>query len=231
MKPKFTYNFEMPAVTVDCVIFGFVESGLKLLLIERGVEPFKGSYALPGGFVKPDETTEEAAARELAEETGIQQVYMEQLYTFSNPKRDPRGRIITVAYFALVNPEQFGIHSGTDAIEVKWFDYAQLPNLAFDHAEIAAKAIERLRGKINYQPIGFELLPKKFTLSQLQTLYEVILEKTLDKRNFRKKILQSGLLLPLEEKQTDVAHKPARFYMFDKLQYENLSKSGYNFEL
>ena len=231
MKTTYTYNYEMPSVAVDCVIFGFVESGLKLLLIERNLEPYKGMYALPGGFVLPHETTEEAAQRELLEETGVQQVYMEQLYTFSQPNRDPRGRVVSIAYFALVNPEHFNLQSGTDAAQARWFSYAQMPQLAFDHYQIVNKALERLRGKIKYQPIGFELLPRKFVLSQLQTLYEAILEMQLDKRNFRKKMLSSGLLLALEEKQTEVAHKPARYFEFDKERYEVLQQSGYNFEL
>ncbi len=207
---SFTYNFPRPALTVDCVIFGFDDVELKILLIERGLEPFKGSWALPGGFVHINETADEAAKRELFEETALNEIYMEQLYTFSEVERDPRGRVVTMV-------------AGDDAKNAKWFPLSNIPKLAFDHKTIVDKALERLKGKIRYQPIGFELLPEKFTISQLQTVYEAILQKTLDRRNFRKKILKTNLLTELSEKQTGVAHKAATYYMFHKEKFEQLS--------
>lgn len=230
-KMSFTYNFPRPALTVDCVIFGFDDVELKILLIERGLEPFKGSWALPGGFVHINETADEAAKRELFEETALNEIYMEQLYTFSEVERDPRGRVVTIAYYALVSLINKTLVAGDDAKNAKWFPLSNIPKLAFDHKTIVNKALERLKGKIRYQPIGFELLPEKFTISQLQTVYEAILQKTLDRRNFRKKILKTNLLTELSEKQTGVAHKAATYYMFHKEKFEQLSLQGFNFEL
>ena len=230
-KQNFTYKHARPSVTTDCVIFGFDEADLKVLLIERGIEPYKNKWALPGGFVKMDETADEGAKRELFEETSIKNVFIEQLYTFSDVERDPRGRVISIAYFALINLNNFKIQAGDDAKNAKWFPVSELPTLAFDHEKIFRTALYRLKGKIRYQPIGFELLPEKFTLTDLQHLYEVVLEISLDKRNFRKKIQKLDLLLELDEKQKNVAHKAARFYKFDKIKYEQLSRKGFNFEI
>ena len=230
-KKEYSYKYPRPAVTTDCVIFGFDETDLKVLLIERGIEPFKGKRAFPGGFIRIDETSEACARRELFEETGIKDVFMEQLYTFSDTERDPRGRVISVAYFALINLKNYKVKAGDDASKADWFSIKEIPSLAFDHEKIFRTALYRLKGKIRYQPIGFELLSDKFTLSELQHLYEVILEINIDKRNFRKKILKQDLLIELNEKQKNVAHKPASLYKFDKIKYEQLSKKGYNFEI
>ncbi|HUH04307.1 MAG TPA: NUDIX domain-containing protein [Kofleriaceae bacterium] len=228
---SYSYEYPRPAVTVDCVVFGLDERDLKVLLIQRQLEPFQHGWALPGGFVQMDESLDQAALRELGEETGLTRVYLEQLYTFGAPDRDPRGRVVTVAYFALVNLGEHLLRAATDAENVGWFGCDELPTLAFDHADIIAVARDRLRGKVRYAPVGFELLPPKFTLSQLQRLYEIVLESELDKRNFRKKILGMDLLIETDEVEKDVAHRAARLYKFDKRKYEKLSKRGFNFEI
>jgi 8-oxo-dGTP diphosphatase len=228
---KYQYDYQRPALTTDCVIFGFDGGELKLLLIERENEPYKNKWALPGGFVFIDETTEACAKRILLEKTGLKNVFIEQLYTFSEVSRDPRERIISVSYFALVNKQQYELIAGRDAVKAEWYALSQLPKLAFDHGKIVETAIQRLKGKVAYQPIGFELLGEKFTLSQFQAVYESILETTIDKRNFRKKILGMGLLISLEEKEKNVARKAARFYKFDKKAYKEFTKKGFHFEL
>ncbi|MEI6176374.1 MAG: NUDIX domain-containing protein [Verrucomicrobiota bacterium] len=227
---SFTYEYPRPALTVDCVVFGFDGNGLQILLIRRALEPFLGSWALPGGFVDMDEDIDQAARRELEEETHLHDVYLEQLFTFGTPGRDPRGRVITVAYYALVRPDQHPATGDSDASEAAWHPVEQLPDLAFDHSLIIDKALERLRGKIRYQPVGFELLPKRFTLTQLQALYEAILGRGTDKRNFRKKVLGFDFLVPLEVFTTS-AHRPARLYRFDRRKYEALARRGFLFEL
>lgn len=231
MPDGFTYEHARSSVTVDCVVFALDEGDLKVILIQRAVPPFQGQWALPGGFVHIDESLEEAARRELREETGIQQVYLEQLYTFGDAGRDPRGRVITVSYYALVNLAGHAVHATTDARDAAWFSVDDVPDLAFDHERILLTALKRLRAKVRYEPIGFELLPRKFTLSQLQRLYETILGMALDKRNFRKKILGTGLLTPLDEIEQDVAHRAARLYQFDKKKYTQLKKKGFIFEI
>jgi 8-oxo-dGTP diphosphatase len=227
----FSYEYPRPALAVDCVVFGLDEDELRLLLVERNLEPFAERWALPGGFVRLEETLEEAARRELEEETGITRLYLEQLYTFSAIHRDPRERVVTVAYYALVKLSDHQVQAATDARSAAWFSVSDLPALAFDHADIVQSANTRLKGKVRYEPIGFELLPRKFTLSQLQRLYEVILERELDKRNFRKKILGMDLLIELDEVQSGVAHRAARLYSFDEKKYERLKKNGFNFEI
>jgi len=226
-----TYQYPRAALTVDCVVFGFDEGDLKLLLIQRDLEPFAGRWALPGGFVRVEESLEEAARRELQEETGVARVYLDQLYTFGQPDRDPRERVVTVAYYALVKLSNHRVKAATDARNAAWFDVCDLPRLAFDHETIIEAALRRLKGKVRYEPIGFELLPPKFTLTQLQHLYETILEAPLDKRNFRKKILSMDLLLETDEIEQDVAHRAARLYQFDEAKYKKLKKEGFNFEL
>jgi 8-oxo-dGTP diphosphatase len=228
---SFSYPYARPALAVDCVVFGLDEADLAVLLIRRGMDPFAGKWALPGGFVHVDETLDEAARRELAEETGLSRVYLEQLYTYGAIERDPRERVVSVAYYALVNLADHRVKAATDAREAAWFAVGDLPALAFDHDEIVATALERLRGKVRYRPIGFELLPPKFTLTMLQRLYEKILERELDKRNFRKKVLAMGLLEELDEVEQDVAHRAARLYRFDKKRYRELEKAGGDFEL
>lgn len=231
MKAKYSYEYPRPAVAVDCAIFGFDGSGLHLLVIERDNEPLKGKWALPGGFVHTEETAEEAARRVLQEKVGVKNVFVEQLYTFSEIDRDPRDRVISISYYALVNSRQYKLIAGKDTVKAEWFPVSSLPKLAFDHDKITKMALQRLKGKVRYQPIGFELLNEKFTLTELQQLYEAILETTIDKRNFRKKILGMELLEPLEERQKNVAHKAARYYRFDKKAYRELTRTGFNFEL
>lgn len=226
-----SYEFPRPALTVDCVVFGLDEDELEVMLIRRGLEPFAGRWALPGGFVRLDETLDEAARRELEEETGLRKVYLEQLYTFGAVDRDPRERVVTVAYYALVKLSDHKIRAATDAADAAWFSLSDLPDLAFDHAHILEVALERLKSKVRYQPIGFELLPRKFTLTQLQRMYEIILDRPLDKRNFRKKILGMELLIELDEVQKDVAHRAARLYKFDDRHYRKLVKQGFSFEI
>lgn len=228
---KYAYDHPHPAVTVDCVVFGFDEGDLKLLLVRRKVEPHRGAWALPGGFVRLDESLDDAAQRELADETGVQRLYLEQLYTFGDPGRDERERVISVAYYALVPLSQHQLCAATDVEEAAWFPVAELPRLAFDHEQIVEVALKRLKGKVRYEPIGFELLPEKFTLAELHRLYETVLEQDLDKRNFRKKILSMEILEPLDEYQRDVAHRAAQFYRFRRQRYEQLKKRGFNFEL
>ncbi len=223
---------ERPLVTVDCVVFGIDEEGLKVLLIERGIEPCSGAHALPGGFIHLDENLDQAALRKLREETGVTSLYLEQLYSFGEPGRDPRGRVVAVAYTALVKlSDHRVIRATTDARNAAWVPVKKVPKLAFDHARILAVALARLRGKVRYQPIGFELLPPRFTLFQLQQLYQIILEKPLDKRNFRKKILAMSFLRETGEREQGVSHRAAQLYRFDKRKYRQLEKAGFNFEV
>jgi 8-oxo-dGTP diphosphatase len=216
---------------VDCVVFGFDEGELKVLLIERALEPFKRRWALPGGFVRVDETVDDAARRELGEEAGLKDVFLEQLYTFGAMNRDPRERVVSVAYYALVKLAAHETKAATDAADARWFPISKMSKLAFDHADILTTALARLKGKVRYQPIGFELLPPEFTLSQLQHLYEAVLEMELDKRNFRKKVLGFGLLVPLKETRMTGRHRPAQLFRFDAAKYEKLKKRGFNFEV
>jgi 8-oxo-dGTP diphosphatase len=226
-----TYQYPRAALTVDCVVFGFDEADLKVLLIERGLDPFKGRWALPGGFVRVDETLDAAARRELQEEAGLNNVFLEQLYTFGTVDRDPRERVVSVAYYALVKLSEHGAEAASDASNARWFQVSKVPKLAFDHVEILETAVARLKGKVRYQPIGFELLPSKFTLSQLQHLYEAVLSRELDKRNFRKKVLGFALLVPLKVTLMVGRHRPAQLFRFDAEKYEKLKKRGFNFEL
>lgn len=226
-----TYQYPRAALTVDCVVFGFDEEELKVLLIQRGLEPFKSRWALPGGFVRVDETVDNAARRELEEETGLTRVFLEQLYTFGDLDRDPRERVVSVAHYALVKLSDHRAKAATDAADAKWFPISKVPKLAFDHQKILHAALHRLKGKVRYEPIGFELLPETFTLSQLQRLYEIVLETSLDKRNFRKKVLSFRLLIPLKEKQRTGRHRPAQLFRFDMDKYARLKKRGMNFEL
>ena len=229
---EYTYKHPRPALAVDCVVFGWDGEGLNVLLIRRGQEPYKGGWAFPGGFVQMDEGLEIAAARELKEETGLEGMYLEQLYTFGEPERDPRGRTVTVAYYALVHAGRYsGLKADTDASDARWFPEAELPPLAFDHGGILQKARERLEGKLRYQPLGFELLPTKFTLSQLQSLYECILRKQLDRRNFRKKLMTMDLLRELGEVERGKSTRGGRLYSFDRQKYRELEKSGFQFKL
>ena len=227
-----TYEYPRPALTVDCIVFGLdAQLELKVMLIQRDIPPFQGQWAIPGGFVRMDETLEQAALRELQEETGIHDVYLQKLYTYGDQERAPRDRTVTVAYYALINLIEQQIQASTDAREANWFSVHAIPSLAFDHEQILQKAIARLRSKIRYEPIGFELLPKKFTLTQLQKLYETVLARPLDKRNFRKKILSMDLLIDTDEVEQGVSHRAAKLYQFDEDKYLQLKQNGFNFEL
>ncbi len=225
----YTYEYPRPSVTVDCIIFGFdASSSLKVLLIQRANDPFKDKWALPGGFVNMDEDLEEAALRELQEETSLKNIFVEQLFTFGKPERDPRGRVISIAYFALVNLSDHNIKASSDAKNAQWFEIDNTPPLAFDHPTILKVAINRLRAKVRYEPIGFELLPDQFPLSQLQSLYETILGvKKLNKRNFRSRIMKMGVLKEVG-KQRNVAHRPAILYSFDNDKYQQLARERHD---
>jgi 8-oxo-dGTP diphosphatase len=212
-------------VTVDIVIFTVRERTLQVLLIRRGAPPFEGQYAIPGGFILEGESPEQAAKRELEEETGVRDVFLEQLYSFGDPARDPRGRIITVAYYALISSERNSLAAGSDASEARWFPMNELPALAFDHKNILDYALERLQNKLEYTTVGFQLLPEKFTQSELQSVYETILGRRLDKRNFRRKIALLGVLKPLREWQR-AGRKPARLYRFSSERFAKLKDKG-----
>ncbi len=203
-----------PAVTVDVIVFSFFDDDLKVLLIKRRYAPFAGMWAIPGGFIRADESLEDAAMRELAEETGVTDVYLEQLYTFGEPLRDPRARIITIAYFALVPYGAIKHRPGDDAAETGWFSIFDLPDLAFDHADILDYALQRLRYKLEYTAVGFQLLPDVFTLTELQRAYEIILAEPLDKRNFRRKILASSILEDTGRKTKASEGRPAKLYKY-----------------
>ncbi|GAB4577710.1 MAG: NUDIX domain-containing protein [Anaerolineales bacterium] len=210
----YTYDYPRPAVTADIVVFTVRENQLNVLLIQRREPPYPGMWALPGGFVNMDEALEDAAQRELEEETGLQEAYLEQLYTYGNPERDPRGRVITVAYFALIAPDaSFHAEGGSDAARAAWHPINHLPPLAFDHADIITYAIRRVRYKLEYSAVGFELLPKEFTLTELQTTYEIILGEKLDKRNFRRRILEAGIIEPTPHQRLGEG-RPARLYRY-----------------
>ncbi len=201
-----------PSITVDVVMMILQNNQLQVLLIKRDAAPFRGRWAIPGGFVQTAESLENAARRELKEETGVKDVYLEQLYTFGDPKRDPRGRVISVAYIALVSAP-LAVHAGTDAREARWWPVTELPPLAFDHEQILEYALTRLRYKIEYSSVGFRLLPETFTLSELQRAYEIILNEPLDKRNFRRRISEAAVIEPLDETRSGDG-RPARLYRF-----------------
>src|SRR6266852_6101057 len=211
-------KYDRPSVTVDVVMMSLRQRDLQVLLVKRRSWPYEGMWAIPGGFVNMDESLETAAKRELQEETGVQDVYLEQLYTFGDPGRDPRTRVITVVYFALLDSARLQVRAADDAADVDWFPVYNLPEeLAFDHAKILEYALDRLRGKLDYTNIAFSLLPEQFTLRELQRVYEIILHRKLDKRNFRKKILATGILEDTGAKKMEGTHRPARLYRFNPL--------------
>ena len=213
---KHTYRHPRPAVSVDCAVFGVRDGTLQVLLVERDVAPFEGQLALPGGFVQMDETLDDAARRELQEEAGVDITFLQQVRAFSEVDRDPRGRVITVAYYALVKETDFQPKGGSDARSAAWYPASDHPPLAFDHRDILRAAHEHLSEQVQRRPLVFDLLPAKFTLFELQSLYEAILERPLDKRNFRKKVMNDGLLVPLDEHEKNVKRRPARLYRFDR---------------
>jgi 8-oxo-dGTP diphosphatase len=218
------------SLSVDCIIFGFDREELKILLIERATEPSKGMWALPGGFVRPDEDLDHSAKRALQELTGLSNIYMEQFHAFGDVNRYPEGRVISAAYYALTKIDDYNLRPSSTAKEARWHPLSKTPKLVFDHNKILHMGLEKLKNKVKFQPVGFELLPKKFTLTELQKLYEAILEIELDKRNFRKKILSMELLIKLNESQKNVAHRAARLYKFDKIKYKELVAKGFIFE-
>jgi len=205
-------RYRYPAISVDVIIFTLRDNELQVLLVQRKNPPFEGRWAIPGGFVGAHESLEAAARRELEEETGVHDVYLEQLYTFGDPKRDPRGRVITVAYFALV-PAPLAVHAGSDASDARWWSVYQLPKLAFDHNTILKYALQRLRYKLEYTAAGFQLLPPSFTLTEIQKAYEIILGEPLDKRNFRRRILEGDIIEATGE-MTVSRGRPAKLYRF-----------------
>ncbi len=218
-------------LAVDAVVFGYKNNELHILLIKRKVAPFQGSWALPGGLVMDDESLEHAVERELKEETNVRINYLEQLYSFGTPGRDPRNRVVSVAYFALVKPENFEIKADTDAADVAWFTIDKLPELAFDHQEILDKAKSRLKNKLTYEPIGFDLLDTKFLFSDLEKLYMSILQKKIDRRNFRKKFLSFNILEELDEKVSEGRGRPANLFRFKKKEYFELVEKGFLFDI
>lgn len=224
-------KFFKSAFSVDPVIFGFDKGDLKVLLIKRGVQPFIGQWALPGDLVYPNEDLDSAAGRVLGELTGLKDVYLEQVHTFGAVNRHPLGRVITIAYYSLIKIDNFEFTPSSLASHVEWHDISTINELAFDHLSILKTCFDKLKWKIRSYPVGFELLPKKFTLTELQKVYEAISEKELDKRNFRKKLLSTKLLTDLNESQKGVSHRPAKLYSFNTSKYEQLQSQGYNFEI
>lgn len=236
---KFCYKYPHPAVTTDCVIFGFDGTELNVLLVRRGIEPYKGRWAMPGGFLNPDESAEDGARRELMEETGLgisapeygeksDCPYIEQFHAYSAPDRDPRERVITIAYLALVKIQD--VEGGDDAADARWFPVSQVPPLAFDHDAMLRDALTRLRERIHFHPIGSDLLPERFSLRQLQTLYEAILGVRFDRRNFAKKMLHLEILTETEEPEARSNRREAKLYSFNIEKYNDLKKRGFRLE-
>jgi 8-oxo-dGTP diphosphatase len=225
---NYCYKYPHPAVTADCVIFGFDGVGIKVLLIQRGIEPYKDKWAFPGGFMQIDETVEECAKRELEEETGLKTSSVEQFYTFSDVNRDPRERVITVAHYALVRLEE--VKGGDDARSAQWFAMNEIPSLAFDHDRILRMAVNRLKERICFEPIVFELLPEIFTMSALQNLYEAILEMKFDRRNFYNKMLKLGILSEAEERPKNTSRRTPIKYRFNAKKYAELKQKGFRLE-
>lgn len=219
-------------VAVDAVVFGYTDNQLQVLLIKQKYGQQKGNWALPGGFVQNDEPLKEAVLRELKEETGVAVNYLEQLYTFGDDlKRDKRGRVISVAYLALLNPSNYTLNATTDAIDAQWYNIANLPKLAYDHKAIVNEGLKRLKAKIIYQPIGFELLDDLFPFSDLENLYQTILDKKIDRRNFRKKILSFDILKETNKQQSIGSGRPAKLFKFNKARYRSLEKNGFIFDI
>jgi 8-oxo-dGTP diphosphatase len=225
---KYCYKYPHPAVTADCVIFGFDGLNLKVLLIQRGIEPFKGRWAFPGGFMQMDETIEECARRELQEETGLVVNTVEQFHIFSDVNRDPRERVLTVAHYALVRLAD--VEGGDDAARAQWFAQDEIPSLAFDHDRILRMALSTLKERICFEPIGFELLPEVFTMTELQNLYEAILEVKFDRRNFYNKMLKLGILSEAEPRPEGASSRTPSKYRFNAAKYAELKHKGFRLE-
>ncbi|MBR2416814.1 MAG: NUDIX hydrolase [Bacteroidaceae bacterium] len=227
-KEMYSYRYPRPAVTADCVIFGFDGVDIKVLLIQRGIEPFKGKWALPGGFMNMNETVEECAKRELKEETGLTNASVEQFHSFSDVNRDPRERVVTVAHYALVRLAD--VKGGDDAASARWFSMNEIPSLAFDHDRILRMAVNRLKERICFEPIGFELLPQVFTMTELQNLYEAILEVKFDRRNFYNKMLKLGILTEAEPRPANASRRTPSKYRFNAEKYTELKQKGFRLE-
>lgn len=225
---KYCYKYPHPAVATDCVIFGFDGLSIRVLLIKRGIEPYKGKWAFPGGFMKMDETAEQCAKRELYEETGLKDALVEQFYTFTDVNRDPRERVITVAHYALVRLSE--VKGGDDAEVAQWFAHSEVPSLAFDHDRILRMALKCLKERICFEPIGFELLPEVFTMTELQNLYEAILEVKFDRRNFYNKMLKLGILTEAEPRPANAARRTPTKYKFNAAKYAELKQKGFRLE-
>ncbi|MBL3655405.1 NUDIX hydrolase [Fulvivirga sediminis] len=219
------------ALSIDTVIFGFEASKLFVLLVKHGEGKYAGKWALPGGFIKYNESVDDAAYRILTDQTAVRDIFLEELKTFGEVQRYPDSRVITVAYYALVNKQNFELNAGASVSDVRWFDIHEVPHLLFDHNDILSYGFSHLKHKIQHEPIGFNLLPRKFTLLQIKELYEAILEIELDKSNFRRKLIKMNLLVACNEKQKDVAHRAARLYRFDESVYNNLLRKGFVFEV
>ncbi|UII24819.1 NUDIX domain-containing protein [Fulvivirga maritima] len=219
------------ALSIDTVIFGFEKSKLFVLLVKHGEGKYAGQWALPGGFIKYNESVDDAAYRILTDQTAVRDIFLEELKTFGEVNRYPERRVITVAYYALVNKQNFELNAGASVSDVRWFNIHEVPSLLFDHNDILDYGFNHLKHKIQHEPIGFNLLPRKFTLLQIKELYEAILETELDKSNFRRKFINMNLLVACNEKQKDVAHRAARLYRFDESVYNNLLKKGFVFEV
>ncbi|WP_051935778.1 NUDIX domain-containing protein [Salegentibacter sp. Hel_I_6] len=220
----------MSSITIDCCVFSFEKGSLEVLLVQHGEGISKGKWGLPGGWIKKEEDVDVAADRLLSELTGVNDIYLEQVKTFGKPDRFPLGRVITVGYYALINREDFNVKAGFTASEAKWYRVKDIPDLIYDHNEILQATLTRLRGKVKRAPIGFNLLPEKFTLLQLMQLYTEILDVEMDKSNFRRKFLKMKLLQDVGDKQQGVSHRAAKLYKFDEEIYKNLTRKGFNFE-
>lgn len=229
-KPTVFSSKVIDALSIDCIIFAFQHSKLQVLLVKHAEGIIKDKWALPGGWVTYDENIDTAATRLLHDLTGVSNLYLEQLKAFGEVNRYPDKRVITIAYYALTRAESYKLIPGFTASDAKWFDINDIKNLPYDHQNILDFAWKRLKRKVKYQPIGFNLLPNKFTLFELQSLYEAILEISLDKPNFRRKIMKMGLLISCKEKQKGVSHRAANLYRFDETVYNNLKKDGFIFE-
>lgn len=227
-KEVFTYEYPRPSLTVDCVIFGFDGKSLRILLIERGREPYIGSWALPGGFVRMNETVEEAAIRELQEETNMKGVYMSQLAVFSEVLRDPRGRVITVAFYALVKPSDHDVIGGDDAASAQWFSLDDYPIPVFDHEQIIKAAYSQLQRNFRAGNVGLEMFEDKFSISQLYTLHSLVTQKDIDRRNFYKKMTSFEYIEPTNEKMSDTPHKPSQLFSIDRTAYDSEIKESFN---